>query len=505
MKKVLIVDDETIVRVTLRSLIRWEDYDMQVVGDCNNGYQAIEYLRENPVDLLITDVKMPEMSGIELLKKLKEENKAPLTIMLSGYNEFDLVREAFRLGAYDYILKVDMNTDNLGRLMTELNRKYWGITEKETVRSQESETKPQFSLPETGTYGIVIFEIDDFQRQSSRFREDLTELLEKPMLELAKQIPRAVRKGKLSAVQPGHYIFVYRVTENEMYREEIVSLAKQMQAIWRDYMNLKVSAAVCEKKDADDLLKSLEEGERMLVLAPLGGKGSLTAQWECEEMMSGIETAKEQYGHLLSYLYEVNESEFEREKMAFFEKLDHMGQKEAAMESLRLIALLAMKFREYDDDFFAIFPEETNYYHKMKRLATIRELEIWMNNYFSWVLEYLKQRLDGVHTDIILRAKRFMADNYANPELTLGSVADYVGLNEKYFTTRFTKEAGSTFRDYLTSLRIAGAKRLLETTDLKMYEISERSGYSNVEHFNRMFKKNVGISPSDYRKRDCKN
>lgn len=505
MKKVLIVDDETIVRVTLRSLIRWEDFHMQVVGDCNNGYQAMEYLRENPVDLLITDVKMPEMSGIELLRKLCEENKAPLTIMLSGYNEFDLVREAFRLGAYDYILKADMNESNMNRLLTDLNRKYWGIEEKQVSEKKENEREPKFSLPQTGSHGIVVFEVDDFQRQSARFRENLTELLEKPMMELANQIPRVSRRGKLSAIQPGHYIFVYGATENEMYRSEIVSLVRQMQAIWRDYMNLTVSAAVCDKADAARLKESLEYGERLLILAPLGGRKSLTAQWECQEIMAGIEAAKEKYAHLLTCLYEVNESEFEKEKIAFFEILDSMEQKEAIIESLRLIALLAMKFREYDDDFFSVFPEETNYFEKMKRLLGIRELQIWMNNYFSWVLEYLRQRLDGLHTDIILRAKRFMADNYANPELTLGSVADYVGLNEKYFTTRFTKETGNTFRDYLTNLRLAGAKRLLETTDLRMYEISERSGYSNVEHFNRMFKKNFGISPSDYRKQNHRN
>ena len=72
--------------------------------------------------------------------------------------------------------------------------------------------------------------------------------------------------------------------------------------------------------------------------------------------------------------------------------------------------------------------------------------------------------------------------------------------NEKYFTTRFTKEVGTNFRDYLTDIRLNRAKKLMETTDLKMYEISDRVGYNNVEHFSRMFKKHFGISPGDYKK-----
>lgn len=123
-----------------------------------------------------------------------------------------------------------------------------------------------------------------------------------------------------------------------------------------------------------------------------------------------------------------------------------------------------------------------------------------MNNFLRWVTDYIENRHDTVQADAILRAKRFLSDNYANPELTLKSVADYVGLNEKYLSTRFTKEAGTTFSAYLTDLRMQKAKNLMISTDLRMYEISERVGYHNVEHFNRMFKKSFGFSPGDFRK-----
>lgn len=79
-------------------------------------------------------------------------------------------------------------------------------------------------------------------------------------------------------------------------------------------------------------------------------------------------------------------------------------------------------------------------------------------------------------------------------------MAEYVGLNEKYFTNRFTKEAGETFSEYLTGIRVQKAKELLRTTSFKVYEVAEMVGYNNVEHFNRMFKKVTGQSPTKYRK-----
>lgn len=498
MKKVLIVDDEAIVRVTLRSLVKWETFGMEIAADFSNGYAALEYMRKNPVDLLLTDVKMPEMSGIELLRKLNEEGRAPLTLMLSGYNEFDLVREAFRLGVCDYLLKADLDEENLGRFLGELVQKYWGIQPGTAAVSVKKDS--EFLFPEEGTYAAAVLEIDDFQKQAARFGENLKEMLEKPMLDLAAQIPRVSRRGKLGAVQPGHYILFYRVTDANTFHRDILSVIRQLQSVWHDFMNLSVSAAVMEAVEAQNLKVALEEAEDLMLFTPLGGRGSIVTKWDQGVLKNGMEDAASRYARLLTCLYQADIHGFEQERQQFFEVLDQQELEGAKRECLRLIALLAMKFREYEDDFFAVFPEEVNYYEKLERIAGIRELELWMSNYFRWHLEYLENRINSRQDDVIWRAKRFIGDNFSNPELTLGTVAAYVGFNEKYFTTRFTKEAGTTFRDYLTDIRLGRAKKLMDTTDLKMYEISDRVGYNNVEHFNRMFKKRFGISPGDYKK-----
>lgn len=500
MNKVLIVDDETIVRVALKSLVDWQEYGFTVEADFINGRQALEYMREHRVDLMFSDMKMPEMSGIQLLENLNREGKSPVTVVLSGYDDFELVRESFRLGAYDYLLKSDLTKENMERLLTSLNKSVFkdfkrNAGKEEVVPDVLDALCKELDL---GEYSAVVFEIDDYRKQAARFQGAEGDL-EKSMLELARQIPRIASRGRLMALSPYRYVMCYRVTDKNMFHHNMVSAVRQLQSVWRDYMNLTVSAAVSEAVDKRLLDRAIADVRKLFLLMPLKGKGSLCTQWELLKQMELLRQSGKTNEPFILSLYSGDSFGAGAERQKLFERMHGMEAEQARMEAIAVIALLALKFRECGDDFYALFPEDIDYFEKITRLQSLRELELWLGNYFSWVSDYIANKHDNGQTNIIMRARRFMMDNYSNPELTLKSVADYVGFNEKYFTTRFTKETGSTFINYLTDLRLQKAKQLMNTTDLKMYEISERIGYSHVEHFNRTFKKTFGVSPRDYK------
>lgn len=504
MKRVVIVDDETIIRVTLRSLLVWESLGFTVAADFSGGKPAREYLQKNRVDLLIVDMKMPDLDGIALMEKLKEEGILPLTVVLSGYDEFSLVREAFRIGAYDYLLKSDLSRQSLEALLQKIKESIFLDDERDKSQTGFSEAvEESLGIRQlTGEYGMVLFSVDGGMKQAARFGEDLAEYLQKPVLELARQLPRVAARGKIAAVDPLHFCLAYKAGDKAQYRHTITSVVRQLQAVWRDYMNLTVSAAVSDPAWGEELYDKLKRGSSLIKLAVLSGKNALCAEWEWEEELEGFlqeEKAKRDEGLCLA-MYGADVVALEEGKKKFFEELESLSFEEGCCRCLVFIARLAAVFEKYGDDFFGLFPEEVDYREKLRILQSGRELELWMNNYLRWVTDYIENRHDAAQADTILRAKRFLSDNYANPELTLKSVADYVGLNEKYFSSRFTKEAGTTFSAYLTDLRMQKAKKLMLSTDLRMYEISERVGYHNVEHFNRMFKKSFGISPGDFRK-----
>uniref|UniRef100_UPI000ADAE5ED response regulator n=1 Tax=Clostridium sp. NkU-1 TaxID=1095009 RepID=UPI000ADAE5ED len=145
MRNVLIVDDDTIVRITLRSLINWEEMGYQIAADAIHGQQALEYIKDHPVDLVITDMKMPVMDGIGLLEELNRLKTMPAVLVLSGYDDFKLVREAFRLGACDYLLKTGLTEGTLEAMLKRMDKEVFHDHSNETG----GEKNPVIKIPDS--------------------------------------------------------------------------------------------------------------------------------------------------------------------------------------------------------------------------------------------------------------------------------------------------------------------------------------------------------------------
>lgn len=523
MKNVLIVDDDTIVRITLHALVKWEDLGYRIVADAIHGEQALQCLKEQKIDLVITDMKMPVMDGIEFLKEMNRLKRMPKVLVLSGYDDFTLVRDAFRLGACDYLLKADLNEELMTSMLERLNQEGWetgigesdsGELEKESALLKEEvfggrqlvdmamgRREVGTSFPE-GEYLAVQFEIEDFLHHAGRFDGNLEDQLIKPMLEFANQIPRVVAHCVLGSISPSRYVMLYQVNDKNQYMGNVVSTCRQLCRVWNNYMNLQVSAGISSLgEDGSAFLERFEEAGNQLRLRYLKGRAKICYPWEKETVtFSQVQKAGDIYKKLLHGLLAGDELVVNEEKKLLFEEFYQNGLEAAKERCLHLICHLAWILQDSHDDISSLFADEVDYYEKIGRLPEMRNLELWVNNYFRWIMDYAQNHQDRKQTDQMLRAKRFIMDNYANPELTLGSVAGYIGLNEKYFSSRFTKEEGTTFSNYLTEVRIRKARELMDKTDLKMYEISQQVGYNNVEHFTRVFKKVCRVSPGGYRK-----
>lgn len=183
-----------------------------------------------------------------------------------------------------------------------------------------------------------------------------------------------------------------------------------------------------------------------------------------------------------------------------FEEMRSYPLRNVQYTALGIIIAAGRRAEQNNDSIVKIFGKQYNYIDKMMQMEEERSIRMWIMNFLNWILDYSASKLDVKENDMIVLAKRYMQDNYDNPELTLNEVAAHVGLNEKYFSNRFTREAGETVSAYLTGIRMQKAKELLKTTNFKVYEIAEMVGYHNVEHFNRVFKKIFEISPTKYRK-----
>ena len=515
MKKLLIVDDDALIRATLHTIVDWNELGYEIAGDAQNGEQALRILKKDQIDLVFTDMKMPVMDGIKLLEQINQMDTKPQTVALSGYDDFSLVRSAFKMGAFDYVLKEDISEEGI----TELIKKINPVIEEDYEPLHSSKKEDEDFLKEIilgrtipvkkgkifdGRYILAAFEIDEFKENTTRFQNSYEEYLVKPMINIAQQIPRIANKCIFISLSPGLYFLYIPILEEHLQvaSGSVISLCKQQKNVWNNYMNLPVSVGISRVgKTPEDFCDCLVDTENQLKLRYLVGKGSINFYGQEGKIIPEKAYEKQTiYADTIQALQEGDLVKLEEQKRILLRRLTDMREEEARKECLYLVWFIALMMRENEDNIWSLFLGEVDYYEKIGRISDEGSLAIWTNNYISYVADYIINTYDRNQMDLFQKARRFIMDNYANPELTLGSTAAYVGLNEKYFSSCFTKEIGNTFSNFLTEIRIENARELLRTTDLKMYEISESVGYNSVEHFNRMFKKVCGVSPGVYKR-----
>lgn len=295
-------------------------------------------------------------------------------------------------------------------------------------------------------------------------------------------------------------IALYRITESD-YSYKITHMAEELQRMAQQELGVRIFVCIGRKTFGhDEFDNQVRELRDKIVLRYLKGKNSIIDLNQENERVNRILRYSGDYERLAAALYVADEKNAVQEKEKLFQSFNNSSIEEIRYRIYGAILAIGTCFGKDNGDFTDAFGQEYNYFEKIGRIEDSRSLKMWVTNYFAWIMEYSASKLNILQTDVIIKAKRYMADNYENAQLSLAMVADHVGLNEKYFTNRFTKETGETFTSYLTALRLQKAKELLKTTSFKIYEIAEMVGYNNAEHFNRMFKKSNGISPAQYRK-----
>lgn len=517
MFNVIIADDDTIIRASIKMMLDWESMGFQIIGEAIHGKGVLELLSEEHADIVLTDINMPVMNGIELMEQLSKLPRTPYVIVLSAFNDFHLVRKAFRLGAEDYLLKTDMNEQTLTSCFLNIrallekeegDRQSWRFlqeTEKSTADQLKSFVTGQVEVSDDklpSAYYLACFEIVDYEQVRNRFHSIEQELIQ-PLLQFAKQVPRVNSKCWVTSISSSNYVLLYEAEVQEDL-ERVKSICKQLMTVWKNYMNIVTSAGISNLGNgANDFGNRIKEAYHNLSMQFIFGREGIYSfefkeQFRVEDAIMG----SLKYLPLINSIKNNKSEDMLKYQREVFPELFTVSLAQAKTQCLSIIYNIAVMLHESEDSIFNLFDKNINFYDKLQRLESNRDVEMWLINFCRWVFDYIEHKYEShpVH-DAFQMAKRFIEDNYSDEGITLGAVASVVGFNEKYFSSRFSQEFGQSFISYLTDLRIHKAKELMEKTTMKVYEISEAVGYSNVEHFTRVFKKKMGVSPAAFYKR----
>ncbi len=522
MYKVLIADDERIIREGIAKIVNWKSLNLQLIDMASNGKEAYEKTQTNPPDIIITDIKMPGMNGLDLIEKINNENNKIKFIVLSGYGDFDFAKRAMKYGIKYYLLKPTSEDEIkkvLALVIKELSEeeKKFNFLEsiKKNLNTMIPLAKKQFfkdrvinkiySNKELNFYKkvfeiksqkiiIILFELDD----NYKIEEMLA--LEK----IADKTLNSIKFFLSSYIKNTLTVMLESINQKELINS--INIIKKT---FLDYYQKKVTVAISKEDTFDKLHNLYQEAKELLKYKFYLGEGCIITKNDIKENKD-YRVFKDYNFIIEQVAISVKCGDIESVKNEIDEFLKELKNEKLERDIILSYSmeLLLSIVRNNIDNIKENSTKNINDYFKeiidINKFVTINEikekiekiaLEITEANYNKFTQK--KNR----HVQLLIKK---IEENLENENLSLKWLAkNMIFTNEDYLSKLFKKDMNKNFSQYLTEQRMERAKKLLENPDDDMiYNVASKVGFGdNSQYFSQVFKNYTGFSPTDYRKK----
>lgn len=536
--KVFLVEDEMVIRRGIKNSIDWEKEGYIFCGEASDGELAYPMIIKEKPDILITDIRMPFMDGLELCKLVKKELPNIKILILSGYDEFDYAKEAIRLGVTEYLLKPISS----GKLLEALNgvsesirrekedkdlvRKYMEEMRENTEHEKQKffeqmiagnlsmadalETGKKYEMNlSAGMYNLLLFRftLGKENRKSGELLGEAEYAIEKltERLEYVFEFQRGVEG----------WAFLLMADNEEQMSERVKELSKDLEEIMKNYSTITYFGGIGQPvARLRELEESFREAERALA-ARFTMELNRIISVEDIRMAQNVDTLDDieitSFGEiektrtmLEKFLNNGAEDEIDEFVDVYINELPEENLKSVLMRQYIIMDayIVMMSFCEkiegIEGEMQAQSEELKN---SMKTIQTLEEIK----NYIRMLLKKIIGVRDTIsgrrYSDIIEIAKDQIRKTYMSDEISLNTIAAEVGMSPSYFSSIFSKEMGKTFVEYLTEIRMDRAKELLMCSSMKTSEIGYEVGYKDPHYFSYIFKKTQNCTPKEFRAR----
>lgn len=523
---ILLVDDEEEVIQAMMKKIDWDGLGFSVIGYAGNGVKAIEMVEEYQPDVIMTDIKMPYMDGLELSNRIKTEFPAAKILFFTGFDEFEYAKEAIHLEVEEYILK-PINSAELTAVFTKLRQKLdQEINDKRNVEILQKYYMESLPLIQADFYAALI---------EGRIQEA--------------EIPKFLTDYQLSFPGPFFSCLVIhtsscQVPENmnplllftSVQKQAKEHLSDQWQAKCFSYLGntiliaqLQTEAEISDLTDACD--RFCKYARRMIGAVVTIGIGQICQN--IQELSQSYQSAREavSYRGIYGSSRAINMKEMEIQKitgaatandteLSGLFKMIRFGSEdeivEAADKYLGHASFSNKSLQQYHIDMMemvsALYRFAANHDVRVDdfsgdiRKLYSRLLDMEPDTLRKWLIEscmLIRKTMISARNSstksFVLRAKEYVRNNYGDEGLSLDCICEDLGVSNSYFSTIFKKETGNSFISYLTDYRMDQAASLLIETNEKSYMIAKKVGYTDPNYFSYVFKRKFGVSPSKYR------
>ncbi|KRF10103.1 AraC family transcriptional regulator [Paenibacillus sp. Soil766] len=530
MLKVLIVDDEYYFRQALKISLPWEELGFQIAGEAKNGEEALVLMSEIGPDIVLVDINMPIMDGMEFIQKAKQSEQETKFIMLTGQSEFVYAKMAVQLGVFNYVLK-PIDEDELRRSLLEI---------KDLIHKERS----------------VKLDYERLKQQATENMPMLKERLLNEWLQGNGVVDSSTTSDRLQYLGINLHAPLYRVfvvdidSQEELVSEEDKHIRKlAVQHIAQEFIRNAYPCASCHDANdryvvilgvptaSSDSVEAIGEAIRKSVQATLGctvtiGVGNGYPGFEAisvsyqealvalkhrfvlggnqvilhsmiaeSGMKVSLFSVERRIGLLMSMRIG-NLTETEEWLTTFFQDA---RTKNASIEMLFVSALeivsTCLEFLdEMSQSFEDVFQDtvKSDILQYIQQLNSFGELERWIRNLILKVISHVHGRKQSRAAKVVDEVKLYIQNHYGNEELRIVDLANSVHMNYNHLCYVFKKETSITINDYLTELRIKKAKGLFDQGEKIVQHVASQVGYADANYFGKCFKKYIGIAPSKY-------
>lgn len=541
MYKLILVEDEEDVREGIVQEIDWERYGFEVADTAENGKEAMELIERWVPDVVVTDIKMPFMDGLQLSEWIREWYPTTKVIILTGFDEFEYAQKAIRLQIDEYVLKpfsaqelidvlvkikeqIDEETESKKNILT-LQEHYRQslpvlrevflsslVTRKLPLRQIEEKCQ-NYQIELAGSaYIVSVISLDKPGEEepgtgplaeSLRFSKDM-ELKAFAALNVAEEIADKHKLG-LVFLHSGQLaaITIDRGEAYESAMKKTLTVMEEIRQSIEKYLKFPVTigiGTVC--RDVTDLSYSYKDAELALDYRLILGGNRLISIDDVETRFVEKLRFDELKEHALIRCLKVGTTQEMQETVdSLFEGIVDLqvSVKDYQIYLMEILTTILKAAKDARANLDSIFGADFMPLAELHRFTELQEAKSWVVGLCTRLMQGIASDRQYTYKSLVDQAKEYTLSHFHESDISINKVCGHLHISAGYFSSIFKKEAKMTFGAYLMHIRMEAAKELLRTTDLKTFEIAERVGYTEPNYFSFSFRKYVGVSPKEYR------
>jgi two-component system, response regulator YesN len=476
MYKVLLVDDEPWALIGIRKSFNWEENGFEIIAETTDPIEALEIIFEQRPDVVCADIRMPEITGIELMKKVREANIESEFIIISGFAEFEYARDSIRFGGFDYLLK-PLEIEELHRVLTRLNKHLkkkkvlLDIDLYEKLRDKDDEIDQLLS-----SRGLKM---NHKYYQVFAFSGNVEPTIIRTIFHELNHLILTVGKDKYFVIINTNEDAEEYLRENNRIESYSLLLSVGVSSLSKNITNI-----VQLMEDSDVALQSL-----FIYSIPGVYRRQPTPNFQC------VKSLCERIFYFIDTKDKIGLNAILKGAPEYF-KENNAGMYEITYFWNQIVVFMNNKHNENQHKYDLSFMD---YYQIVQKFSDISSL---CNHLIDLELQDISPQTIHLHfnpNENFMELLEYVDDHF-NQELKLNHLANQFFLHHTYVCELFKKVTNNTFSEYVTHLRMKKASELLKYKDLAISDVSQKVGFKDYYYFSKVFKKYYGQTPTKYRK-----